>query len=102
MRNVIKEVNSSREVISEEMFLWGYRGRGDAVETLDYAEAKALLLTAKSKANLAMERQTSEFELQERRFAELEERFHAVAVARAQHLVEAHGGFKKASRRQAV
>jgi superfamily II DNA or RNA helicase len=95
VRNVIKEVNSSREVISEEMFLWGYRGSGDAVETLDYADAKALLLTAKSKANLAMERQVSEFELQERRFVELEERFHAVAVARAQHLVAAHGGFKK-------
>jgi hypothetical protein len=62
VRNVIKEINSKDEVISEEMYLWGYRGAKEELETLDYKEAKELLTSAQSKADLSEVRQMEDIE----------------------------------------
>lgn len=94
VRNVIKEVGSYRELVSEEMYLWGYRGSGTSAETLDYAEAKTYLLHAQSVGNFPAERQKAEFESALTTFADKQSEFHTLAEARAEHLVEAHGRFK--------
>ncbi len=94
VRNVIREVQDRRELISEEMYLWGYAGSGAASRTLAYAEAKDLLLGAKATANLSMEQQTDRLSRELTVFAEREPEFHALAEQRAQHLVEAHGRFR--------
>ncbi|MCU0318460.1 MAG: DEAD/DEAH box helicase [Flavobacteriales bacterium] len=94
VRNVIKEVNSQHQVISEEMYLWGYAGSGADSRTLPYAEAKQLLLGAKAAANLSAEQQLDRWTREEKAFTEREPEFHALAVERAKHLVEAHGRFK--------
>jgi superfamily II DNA or RNA helicase len=95
VRNVIREKQSSREVISEEMFLWGYCGSGVDAHILKYDEAKRLLLKAKSSANLSIELQEQIFNDEERIFSEKAVDFQEVAKARAEHLVEAHDRFKK-------
>lgn len=94
VRNVIKEVSSSREVISEEMYLWGYNGSGADASVLGFDDAKTLLLNASSKANLSIERQRDSFEKEQEIFQTRATDFHQLAVARAKNLVEAHGRFK--------
>lgn len=94
VRNVIKEVKSSREVISEEMYLWGYRGEVDSLETLDYKEGKELLLGARSSVQLSDERQKTDIERELQHFETMKSRFVDVATKRADELVEAHGRFK--------
>jgi len=94
VRNVIREVQGRQELISEEMYLWGYAGSGAESRTLSYAEAKQLLLGAKAVANLSLEQQTERMERELEVFSTREPEFHALAEERAKHLVEAHGRFK--------
>ncbi|GAK58026.1 helicase-like [Candidatus Vecturithrix granuli] len=95
VRNVIKEAASAREVIAEEMYLWGYAGSGANARTLDYQEAKRLLLEARSLTNLSPERQQADLERELEQFKTLEPTFLKLAEQRAEHLVEAHGRFKE-------
>ncbi len=95
VRNVIKEVRSSHEVVSEEMYLWGYRGSAAATETLTYEEAKALLTRAVSRGNLSPERQRADLQRELARFDTLQPRFMELATERAENLVKAHGRFKE-------
>lgn len=94
VRNVIKEANSSRQVISEEMYFWGYSGTGPTRRTLSYADAKKLLLEAVSAAQLPLPFQEQTFHNEMQLFAVEQSEFHRLAEQRALHLVEAHGRFK--------
>lgn len=95
VRNVIKEVNSSHEVISEEMCLWGYSGSGEDSRTLNHQEAKALLLDATSKTNLQITFQQDIFSNEQEVFIHKQQEFFKVAEDRAEHLVKMHGKFKE-------
>ncbi len=95
VRNVIKEVASTREVISEEMYLWGYSGIGDELKTIGYKEGKELLMNAQSLRQLPEERQKADLKKELIHFAELKPKFVEVATERAEKLVEAHGRFKE-------
>lgn len=44
VRNVIREIGSKREVIAEEVFLWGYEGSHADSRILSEDESKQLLL----------------------------------------------------------
>jgi len=95
VRNVIKEVGSKKEVIAEEMYLWGYEGSGQDARFIDYSEAKELLLNAKSLRNISIEKQQDDLTRELKHFEELENQFHQLAVLRAENLVKAHGRFKE-------
>jgi hypothetical protein len=95
VRNVIKEVSSNREVISEEIYLWGYEGSGTDGRELKYEEAKNLLLQATSKKALTLQMQQEVFDNEIAIFTRKAEDFKKVAEVRAVHLVEAHGRFKE-------
>lgn len=95
VRNVIKEIVSSREVISEEMYLWGYTGTGDNIETLSFDRCKRLMLEARSKVQLPAERQMADLERELNLFQNLKEQFSIVATERADKLVKAHDKFKE-------
>jgi hypothetical protein len=95
VRNVIKEANTRKEVVGEEMYLWGYEGSGEGARILDYSEAKELLMEARSLTNLSKERQKQDLEKELVHFRELEPQFTELARERAEHLVEAHGRFKE-------
>ncbi len=95
VRNVIKEVASKKEVIAEEMYLWGYEGSGTDAKTLEYKAAKDLLLNARSLSNVAIEKQKDDLSRELVHFDELQPQFVHLAVERADNLVKAHGRFKE-------
>jgi hypothetical protein len=94
VRNVIREIGSKREIIAEEVFLWGYEGTGASPGILTPEESKRLLFEAKSVENLSLESQESEFDYEQDLFAAKAHAFKEVALQRAGHLVEAHGRFR--------
>ncbi|TDQ33376.1 helicase-related protein [Zeaxanthinibacter enoshimensis] len=95
VRNVIKEVGRKRELIAEEMYLWGFTGTIESREILDYKQCKDLLLRARSLVNIPYPRQTSIFEEVEDTYSGLSQEVQKLAEARANHLVESHGRFKE-------
>jgi superfamily II DNA or RNA helicase len=100
VRNVIKEVGRNRELIAEEMYLWGYAGSlnpetGQAPQILDYAHCKQLLLTASSQANISAQRQQQLFAQVTDIYQTLKAEVQQLAEARANHLVESHSRFKE-------
>jgi superfamily II DNA or RNA helicase len=95
VRNVIKEVQSKVENISEEMYLWGFEGLSKGGDILDYASCKKLLFEAESAQNLSRERQIDTFNHQMSLFQGRLDEFVAIAEERSVQLVEAHGRFKK-------
>jgi hypothetical protein len=94
VRNVIKEVAAHRESVAEEMYLWGYRSNAGTLETIEYKEAKNLLMAAKALSNLPVERQVQDIQEELKRFDTMKPQFIELANQRADNLVEAHGRFK--------
>lgn len=95
VRNVIKEVGRNRELIAEEMYLWGYSGSVDNKEILDYTTCKNLLLNAKSAVNIPHERQQQLFAEVSETYGTLKSEVQTLSENRAMHLVESHGRFKE-------
>jgi hypothetical protein len=77
------------------MYLWGYSGMGSEVHTLEYAQAKDLLMQARSLVQLPEERQQTDLERELHQFENQKDKFLALASHRAENLVEAHGRFKE-------
>jgi len=94
VRNVIREVDSLREVIAEEVFLWGYTSQGEEAHVLSTEECKHLLFEARSAENMPLQSQINEFSHEQTLFAEKAEAFTEVARQRADELVKAHGRFR--------
>lgn len=95
VRNVIKEVAAHRESVAEEMYLWGYRSNNGGTETIEYPEAKRLLMDAKALSNLPIERQKQDIQEELKRFDGMKPQFIELANQRADNLVESHGRFKE-------
>ena len=95
VRNVIKEVASTRESVAEEMYLWGYRNVNGSTETLNYTEAKNLLNNARVLSNLPPERQEADIAQELSRFEQIKPQFKQLAEDRAENLVAAHSRFKQ-------
>lgn len=95
VRNVIREINAQREVISEEMYLWGYEHQNGSYIAFDYEHGKKLLNEATSAVQLSPERQRMEFEAELEHLGKQRASFKIVAVERADELVEAHKRFKE-------
>lgn len=94
VRNVIKEVASKMENISEEMYLWGFEGSLDQSKELDYEQCKELLFRSRSVRQISLERQKDELGKQLQLFEGRKEQFVELAEKRAKELVKAHGRFK--------
>lgn len=95
VRNVIKEVGRNRELIAEEMYLWGYRGLNGSKEILDYQSCKCLLLEARSAVNIQHQRQQQLFKEVSETYTTLKEEVQTLSEERALHLVESHSRFKE-------
>jgi hypothetical protein len=94
VRNVIREVSKHHEMVSEEMFLWGYEQTTDGVHTLDIERCKTLLHTS-SALDISSERQEIIFEKELQHFEELHPDFIQVVAKRSDELVNAHTRFAK-------
>jgi len=97
VRNVIAEQPSNKEIVAEEMWLWGYRGTLAEKRFMDKGEAMILLLTAQASQNLELPEQ--QYWLNEEMIWVKDEiafrkNTDEVALERANHLVNAHMRFK--------
>ena len=98
VRNVIAELLQNKEIVAEEMWMWGYKGILNENKYLEHTEAKALLMTTKATAN--MELQEQEYWLgEELPWIVDEKKFRSItdpyALKRAAHLVNAHLRFRE-------
>jgi len=94
VRNVIREVAKQHEMVSEEMFLWGYEQTPDGINALDVEACKRLLHTS-SALDLSRERQELIFEKELAHFEDLHPDFIQVVTSRSEELVNAHTRFAK-------
>ncbi len=94
VRNVIREVSKQHEIVSEEMFLWGYEQTPNGINALDIDRCKELLHTANA-LDLSSERQELIFEKELKHFEELHPDFIKVVEKRSDELVNAHTRFAK-------
>ena len=94
VRNVIREVSKKHDIVSEEMFLWGYEQAGDEVKALDVATCKQLLNEANT-LDIPLERQKQLFDQELHHFETLHPDFIRVVEDRSKQLVTAHTRFAK-------
>jgi superfamily II DNA or RNA helicase len=94
VRNVIREVSKRIEMVSEEMFLWGYEQTADGINILGIDDCKRLLHTT-SAFDISTQRQELIFEKELKHFEELHPDFIKVVVERSEELVNAHTRFAK-------
>jgi superfamily II DNA or RNA helicase len=94
VRNVIREVSKQHEMVSEEMFLWGYEQTPDGIHALDIDQCKTLLHTS-SALDISTERQEIIFDKELQHFEELHPDFIKVVAKRSDELVNAHTRFAK-------
>ncbi|MCH6236783.1 helicase-related protein [Cognataquiflexum rubidum] len=94
VRNVIREVSKTHEMVSEEMFLWGYEQTADGIHALDIDQCKTLLHTS-SALDISTQRQEIIFEKELQHFEELHPDFIEVVAKRSDELVNAHTRFAK-------
>lgn len=94
VRNVIREVSKHHEMVSEEMFLWGYEQTAEGIHALDIDQCKTLLNTS-SALDISTERQGIIFEKELQHFEELHPDFIKVVEKRSDELVNAHTRFAK-------
>lgn len=94
VRNVIREVSKQHQMVSEEMFLWGYEQTPDGIHALDIDQCKILLHTS-SALDISSERQGIIFEKELKHFETLHPDFIKVVAKRSDELVNAHTRFAK-------
>jgi superfamily II DNA or RNA helicase len=94
VRNVIREVRQQHEMVSEEMFLWGYEQTPNGIHALDIDQCKTLLHTS-SALDISNARQEIIFDKELQHFEELHPDFIAVVAKRSDELVNAHTRFAK-------
>jgi hypothetical protein len=94
VRNVIREVSKQHEMVSEEMFLWGYEQTSDGIHALSIDQCKILLHTS-SAFDISTERQEIIFEKELQYFKTLHPDFISVVTKRSDELVNAHTRFAK-------
>jgi superfamily II DNA or RNA helicase len=98
VRNVIAEQPSNKQIVAEEMWLWGYEGGVSQKQCLDKETALNLLMSIRPTQN--MEEGEKAYWFNEEMSWVLDEtsfRQHTdeVALERANHLVQSHTRFKK-------
>jgi SNF2 family DNA or RNA helicase len=94
VRNVIRELSKLHEMVSEEMFLWGYEQTPDGINPLDIDRCKELLHSSNA-LDLSTERQELIFEKELEHFKQLHPDFIKVVEKRSDELVNAHTRFAK-------
>ncbi len=94
VRNVIREVSKQHEMVSEEMFLWGYEQTPDGINALEIDRCKELLNTSNA-LDISNERQEIIFEKELEHFKQLHPDFIKVVEMRSDELVNAHTRFAK-------
>lgn len=92
-RNVIEEGKGGRQIVAEEMLLWGWHGTPGDKSYLDHDEARELLASARASSDLSPQARVSFLENELDLLATLETEFSALAEEQSKKLVAAHERF---------
>lgn len=92
-RNVIEEGKAGRQIVAEEMLLWGWRGTPNERSYLDHSEAKELLASARASSDMSREARSSFLENELNLLTTLETEFSSIAEEQSKKLVAAHERF---------
>lgn len=95
VRNIISEKAGTKQIVAEEMILWGYKGNVVDKLFLSQDEAKILLEEAFPLQDLSIQRQTALIESEINSIESLNEIFKDVVRQRSEKLIEAHERFRK-------
>lgn len=98
VRNVIAEHPANRQIVAEELWLWGYRGSLESGDFLDYETAQELLLTVAPSGNMEPGEQSYWLEEESAWLndkALFKQTTDPVAVSRAEHLANSHSRVRK-------
>ena len=94
-RNVIQEKVTLKQLVTEEMIVWGYEGSPKEASYLDYKRAKELMETSETAENISPERQREDLQEELKELTVLKNEFNKIAIARSDKLIEAHERFRK-------
>jgi len=93
VRNVIAEQPINRQIVAEELWLWGYRGQLENGDFLEFETAQNLLFSVAASGNMEIAEQKYWLE-EEKLWYTNEDLFRQitdpVALSRAEHLAESH------------
>ncbi len=98
VRNVIAEQPANKQIVTEEMWLWGYNGNISEQRFIEKEEAMHLLLSASGAQNMSLREQEDWLKAEihwiadDNTFRKITD---PVALDRANHLVESHTRFRK-------
>ena len=95
VRNVIEEKRLGKQLVAEEMLIWGYQGSNGGKKVLDQHVVKDLMINAVATANIAKEARIDFLENELNYIKNLKKDFDETAKKRAEVLIAAHERFRK-------
>ena len=95
VRNVIEEKQGGKQIVDEEMLMWGYRGMTSKPDALDEDEVKYLMEEIRATGELSNEARTDFLENELNQLDLIKNEFDQIALKRTEILIEAHERFRK-------
>jgi superfamily II DNA or RNA helicase len=95
VRNVIADKLTDKQLVAEEMLLWGYKGSVEDNEILSIEEARELLDNSSATSNISNESKKYFLEEEIEEIQDLKDKFDLVAIERSELLIESHERFRK-------
>jgi superfamily II DNA or RNA helicase len=95
VRNVIEEKQIAKQLVAEEMLVWGYKGTAGDNNVLSADEIKTLMEHAVPTSNLSEQSKADFLENELSTIKTLGSEFDRIAIKRAEILIEAHERFRK-------
>ncbi len=95
VRNVIEEKRAPNQIISEEMYLYGYQYINGKINDLEEKTSKNILETAASDSIISKERQIEILKEEIEEIDKMQNKFLDITAERTEHLIEANVRFKK-------
>jgi len=95
VRNVIEEKQTSKQLVAEEMLVWGYRGNASDNQILSTDEIKNLMENTIPSSNLSEQAKADFLENELGMIKNIGGMLDEIAIKRSEILVEAHERFRK-------
>ncbi|MBU1086180.1 MAG: DEAD/DEAH box helicase [Candidatus Omnitrophica bacterium] len=95
VRNVIEEKRFGKQLVAEEMLIWGYQGSNGDKKVLEHQVVKDLMINAVATANITKEARIDFLENELKYIENLKNEFNDTAKKRAEVLIAAHERFRE-------
>ncbi|MCK4816665.1 hypothetical protein KA005_12920 [bacterium] len=95
VRNVIEEKQGGKQIVAEEMLIWGYRGMTSKPDALEEDEVKYLMEEIRATGDISNEARTDFLENELNQLDLIKNEFDQIALKRTEILIEAHERFRK-------